>query len=239
MNITSMSNRELYKTLTGYDYPHGSSGGWTELNETANGENIDFSKAVDTAKLQEMKIGGNLSKIKASDRFERSDSIVFVELQAGNSEKSSDRFEYANDIDFNDKNVWRIVSSKAIIELGRGIEGGVPTKERIAEYYGNMAKRLDVAYANGKFTKEEYDYLNEGIAERMEHSTACAEDTAARRAVGHKNSMSFSSFEKRMSMTREERKADLKAEINEYIEKYFKIDRTSLLAMFNAVRYGK
>lgn len=134
MNITSMSNRELYKTLTGYDYPHGSSGGWTELNETANGENIDFSKAVDTAKLQEMKIGGNLSKIKASDRFERSDSIVFVELQAGNSEKSSDRFEYANDIDFNDKNVWRIVSSKAIIELGRGIEGGVPTKERIAEY---------------------------------------------------------------------------------------------------------
>ncbi|MDE6851743.1 MAG: hypothetical protein K2J67_04550, partial [Lachnospiraceae bacterium] len=103
MEITSMSNRELYKTLTGNDYPHGSSGGWTKFDENINGENIDFFKAVDTAKTQGMKIGSDLSKIKTSDRFERSDSIVFAELQANNSEKSSDRFEYANDIDFNDR----------------------------------------------------------------------------------------------------------------------------------------
>lgn len=117
--------------------------------------------------------------------------------------------------------------------------GSVPTKESIAEYYGNMAKRLDTAYAEGKFTKEEYDYINKGIAERMEHSADCAEETAAFFKVGHDRSMSQSSFEKRMSMTREERKADLRDEINEYIEKYFKIDRALLLAMFNSVRYGK
>lgn len=171
MNITSMSNRELYKILTGYDYPNGKNVKPAELTETLDGERIDF----------------------------------------------------------NDINVWRTVTSRSIIELGRGIEGAVPTKERIAEYYGNMAKRLDEAYAEGKFTKEEYDYLNEGIAEHMEHSADCAEETAARRAVGYNRSMSLQSFEKRMSMTREERKADLKAEIDEYIEKYFKIDRTSLM----------
>lgn len=237
MEITSMSNRELYKTLTGNDYPHGSSGGWTKFDENVNGENIDFFKAVDTAKTQGMKIGSDLSKIKTSDRFESSDSIVFAELQANNSEKSSDRFEYANDIDFNDRYTNMVISSRSLMATCNG--GSVPTKESIAEYYGNMAKRLDAAYAEGKFTKEEYDYLNEGIAERMEHAADCAEETAAFFEVGHDRSMSLISFEKRMSMTREERKADLRAEINEYIEKYFKIDRTLLMQLFNSCRYGK
>ena len=40
-------------------------------------------------------------------------------------------------------------------------------------------------------------------------------------------------------MTSEEYMAEMDAQISEYVEKYFKIDRTSLLAMFNAVRYGK
>ena len=82
------------------------------------------------------------------------------------------------------------IQSRTLAGLTLGMDNGIPTKERIAEYYGRMAKRLDEAYEAGKFTKEEYDYLNAGIAERMEHSTACAEDTAARRAVGYKNSMS-------------------------------------------------
>lgn len=235
--ITSMSNRELYKTLTGYDYPHGSSGGRTELKETINGENVNFSKTFDAAKAQEITIESDLSKITMSDRFESSDKIVFAELQADSSKKSSDRFEYTNDIDFNDRYTQMVIYTKSLMATCNG--GSVPTKESIAEYYGNMAKRLDAAYAEGKFTKEEYDYINKGIAERMEHSADCAEETAAFFKVGHDRSMSQSSFEKRMSMTREERKADLRDEINEYIEKYFKIDRALLLAMFNSVRYGK
>lgn len=231
--ITSMSNRELYKTLTGYDYPHGSSGGWTELKETINGENVNISKAVDAAKAQEMTIESDLSKITMSDRFESSNKIVFAE----SNKKSSDRFEYTNDIDFNDRYTQMVIYTKSLMATCNG--GSVPTKESIAEYYGNMAKRLDTAYAEGKFTKEEYDYINKGIAERMEHSADCAEETAAFFKVGHDRSMSQSSFEKRMSMTREERKADLRDEINEYIEKYFKIDRALLLAMFNNLRYGK
>lgn len=34
--------------------------------------------------------------------------------------------------------------------------GVIPTKERISEYYGNMVKRLDAAYSDGKFTKGGY-----------------------------------------------------------------------------------
>ncbi|MDE6746559.1 MAG: hypothetical protein K2J72_07965, partial [Oscillospiraceae bacterium] len=110
---------------------------------------------------------------------------------------------------------------------------------RIAEYYGRMAKRLDEAYEAGKFTKEEYDYLNAGIAERMEHSTACAEDTAARRAVGYKNSMSLETFKRHASMTSEELHEEIETEVRDYIEKYFKIDRKALMEMFNNVRYSK
>ena len=43
--------------------------------------------------------------------------------------------------------------------------GGIPTKERISEYYGNMARRLDVAYSDGKFTKSEYYELNKMLEE--------------------------------------------------------------------------
>lgn len=242
--ITSMSSRELYKILTGYDYPHGSSSGWTELKETINGENVDVSKAVDAAKAQEMTIGSDLSKITMSDRFESSDKIVFAELQAESSKKSSDRFESANDIDINDEHIQSVVNNYIKVSLGSSMPGGIPTKERISEYYGNMAKRLDTAYSDGKFTKDEYDKLNKMLEEHMEHTTVCAERKAARRTIGgERGSLSSSAARpvilKQLSMTSEEYMAETDSKISEYVEKYFKIDRASLLAMFNSVRYGK
>ena len=236
MKITSMSNRELYKIMTGNDYPYGKNEKLVKLTETLSGQcvDVDNAKTADSDNFRVEKIRNSLSKITKTDRFESSKSFDLTQLSKNTS---SDYFEHTGDIDFNDRYTNMVISSRSLMAICNG--GSVPTKESIAKYYGDMAKRLDMAYSEGKFTKDEYEYLPKGIAERLEHAADCAEDTAAFFEVGHNRSMSLSSFEKRMSMTRDERKADLKAEINEYIEKYFKIDRTSLLAMFNAVRYGK
>lgn len=242
MNITSMSNRELYKTLTGYDYPHGAKSAdstksteFVELNETLDiGNNTDCLKmlAADTVIPSSVKLrNSNNGILRSRDSFERSDGK--------NNKTSADRLKYSNDIDFNDSYVKMVIYSRNFYDLSSGIEGGVPTKERIAEHYGKMAKRLDAAYAEGKFTKEEYDYLNEGIAERMEHSAACAEDTAASRAVGYDRTMSQKASKEYLAMSKEERREYMQSQISEYIDKYYKIDRTSLMKLFNSVRYGK
>lgn len=245
MKITSMSNRELYKTLTGYDFPN--SNGETkvsnsektklsELNDVKNnGKQINFVE-LPAADLEKITLSEDKSKI-APKNFDSFVSSVNIDRSQLTKNISSDRFELKNDIDFNDRYTDMVISTRSLMATCNG--GSVPTKESIAKYYGDMAKRLDTAYSEGKFTKEEYEYLNEGIAERMEHAADCAEETAAFFEVSHDRSMSLNSFEKSANMTRNERKADFRAEINSYIEKYFKIDRTSLLAMFNAIRYGK
>ncbi|MCM1024033.1 MAG: hypothetical protein NC395_08260 [Prevotella sp.] len=227
MTITSMSNRELYKTLTGCDYPHGSS----SKTDTDKSNSVDLSKAIalskETRKIELQ--AEDLDKMQKLDRFEQSKVFKVGE--------TSNNAAWVNDIDFNDRYTNLVIQSRSLMATCNG--GSVPTKESIAEYYGKMAKRLDEAYTEGKFTKEEYDYLNEGIAERMEHAAECAEDTAARFEVGYRNSMSLKTYERHMSMTREERKADIEAQVSQYINRYFKIDRTSLTELFNSIRYGK
>ncbi|MDE6746392.1 MAG: hypothetical protein K2J72_07105 [Oscillospiraceae bacterium] len=240
MEITSMSNRELYKTLTGYDYPHGAksvdstkSTEFVELNEPLNrGNSTEYFKslAADTDIPSSVKLrNDNNGILRSRDSFEWSDGK--------NNKTSADRPKYSNDIDFNDKYTDMVIGTRSLMAICNG--GSVPTKESIAKYYGDMAKRLDTAYAEGKFTKEEYDYLNEGIAERMEHAADCAEETAALFKVSHDRSMSFKEYERTMSMTSEELKADFKSAINEYINKYCKIDRAALMKLFNSIRYGK
>ena len=245
MEITSMSNRELYKTLTGLDFPNGSKSAddtknikFVDLNEPFGiGKNIvEFtgSSDIDPETMQKIKLNkGDKSAIKSRDSFEYSGGKVYDRA------KTSDRLVRSNDIDFNDKYVQMVIYSKNFYALSSGIEGGVPTKERIAEYYGQMAKRLDEAYAEGKFTKEEYDYLNEGIAERMEHAADCAEDTAARRAAGYDRTMSYEASTKYLAMSKEERQEYFQSKVNEYIDRYYKIDRTALMQLFNNIRYGK
>lgn len=245
MEITSMSNRELYKTLTGYDFPNSNGDNKAnnsekpksaELNDVQNnGEHIKLFE-LSAADLERITLSEDKSKIIPKN-FDTFVSSVNIDRSQSLKKISSDRFEMKNDIDFNDKYTDMVISTRSLMATCNG--GSVPTKESIAKYYGDMAKRLDTAYSEGKFTKEEYEYLNNGIAERMEHAADCAEETAAFFEVSHDRSMSLNSFEKSANMTRDERKADLRAEINSYIEKYFKIDRKSLLAMFNAIRYGK
>lgn len=243
MNITSMSNRELYKTLTGYDYPNGAKSTdsaenttFVELNEPLDiGKNtVELTRLsnADPEIMQKIKLHKrDANTLKPRDSFEWSEKIY--------GKTQTDRPRYANDIDFNDSYVKMVIYSRNFYDLSSGIEGGVPTKERIAEHYGKMAKRLDAAYAEGKFTKEEYDYLNKGIAERMEHSAACAEETAAERAAGHDRTMSQKASKEYLSMSKEERREYMQSQISDYIDRYFKIDRTSLMELFNGVRYGK
>ena len=241
--ITSMSNREIYKTLTGYDFPNSTKSAgsaqpakFVELNEPLDigknsAEPVRLSN-VDPETMQNIKqkkADTSISRLR--DSFEWSDGK--------NNKISANRSKYSNDIDFNDKYVQMVIYSRNFYELSSGIEGGVPTKERIAEYYGKMAKRLDEAYAEGKFTKEEYDYLNEGIAGRMEHSAACAEDTAARRAAGYDRTMSYKASTEYLAMSKEERQEYMQSKVNEYIDKYYKIDRAALMKMFLSIRYGK
>lgn len=245
MKITSIGGRELYSILLGNDSPFGKpySANPIELNETLAGDRVDISNAVkaNATKFQVTDIKSDTSKIKRADCFELSVSFNLTELPKG---KSSDYFVKANDIDINDERVQSIVNNYIKVSLGSGMAGGIPTKERISEYYGNMARRLDVAYSDGKFTKSEYYELNKMLEEHMEHTAVCTERKAARRAIGgERGSLSpaeaRSVILKQLSMTSEEYMAEMDAQISEYVEKYFKIDRTSLLAMFNAVRYGK
>ena len=103
MEITSMSNRELYKTLTGYDYPHGAKSGdsaknirFVELNETLDiDKNTDHSKmlAADTDISSSVKLRNcNNGILRSRDSFEWSDGK--------NNKTSADRPKYSNDIDF-------------------------------------------------------------------------------------------------------------------------------------------
>ena len=249
MNFTYLSNRQVYYTLIGHDvYDNGEIKydpfKQVELKETLQGEHVDISKAVDPLGKQEMKIVNDLSVRTNRDRFEHSEELVFAELTENNKIMHSDRFEYLSDIDFYDDRIKRRINIHTQLDLITGIKGGVPTKERLAEYYGNMAKRLDKAYSDGKFTKEEYDLLNDGIAERMEHSTVAAERNKAFYELGKiRGNLSPAAAKevilRQKLMTSEEFMAEMDAKISDYVEKYFKIDRNSLMQLFNSFRYGK
>lgn len=58
------------------------------------------------------------------------------------------------------------------------------TKAQLATHFGDIAKRLDTAYSEGKFTKEEYDELNAGLMESYEKYISRCEYAAAGRQVG-------------------------------------------------------
>ncbi len=53
------------------------------------------------------------------------------------------------------------------------------TKEQLATHFGDMAKRLDEAYAQGKFTESEYNELNSGLMESFDNAITKCERRAA------------------------------------------------------------
>ncbi|MDE7295367.1 MAG: hypothetical protein K2N72_13165 [Oscillospiraceae bacterium] len=63
-------------------------------------------------------------------------------------------------------------------ELKLRISAGI-TKEQLATHFGDMAKRLDEAYAQGKFTESEYNELNAGLMESFDNAITKCERRAA------------------------------------------------------------
>ena len=57
------------------------------------------------------------------------------------------------------------------------------TKAQLATHFGDIAKRLDTAYSEGKFTKEEYDELNAGLMESYDNYISRCEHSAASNQV--------------------------------------------------------
>ena len=157
----------------------------------------------------------------------------------------------SGDIDFNSNSVDMLAClSRAMIKQSEGIGSMIPThgnigqfKENIAKFYGEIAKRMDAAYAEGKFTDEEYEMLNAGLNERIEKTIHNTETSLAFYAIGRQIG-SQSPEERRQdilrkqAMTPEERRADLAKRIDEYVRKYCKIDRGIMFEMINAIRYG-
>lgn len=237
--ITSMSQSELYKTLLGHYKPQ---------YDVVNGRMVEraFDKttagsygknaAVSDVNLKDLQVYADLSQIPEKDRFELSEGTGYT---TGSIMESKDLFapyDRTEAIDFNCTDIRAGIES--------GYVNGVVDKNRIAEYYGNMAKRLDEAYEAGKFTKEEYDELNEMISDQMEKETVSAENRKAFLELSKKryNLSPVAAKEvilREQSIPSEKRFAERQKMIIDHAEKYCRIDRASLLELFNKIRYGK
>ena len=157
----------------------------------------------------------------------------------------------SGDIDFNSRSVDMLAClSRAMIKQSEGIGTMQPThgnigqfKENIAKFYGEIAARMDAAYAEGKFTDEEYEMLNAGLNERIEKSIRNTENSLAFYAIGRQIGAQSPEERKqdilrKQAMTPEERQADMAKRIDDYVNRYCKIDRYIMLEMINAIRYG-
>lgn len=119
-----------------------------------------------------------------------------------------------------------------------------PGKKALAEHFGGIGKRLDEAYAAGKFTEDEYNELNQSLNEYIEKRTSNAERATAFYAIGkERGSMSANKLgeviKAEQSQTSEEFMENLRKRIDEYVEKYYKIDRNELFVFINNFRKGE
>ena len=238
--ITSMNRNELYKTLVGHYKPNYTPDNKSAEKAAENDDKVTLSeKALNVKSLSVYK---DLSSEQNADRFVSSGKIDHQTYDLGITDgKNRTILEF---IPYDAKDAVNFMDSDIQLELERGYTNGVVTKERIAEYYGAMAKRLDEAYAEGKFTKEEFDELNEMITSQVEKDAGLYERKKASHALGkERGSLSYESamevIHRQKNMTSEEFMTEWEQMISDYVEKYCKIDRVALMQLFNNVRYGK
>ena len=256
--ITSMNKADLYRTIFGFsddhnpyikktkitvdipDHPSAPApdkinwrtfGETAKLSETVTPANMDTFTYSDDAKVNYGNFSGLTFK-RNTDRLEISD-----EAKAALEDQDFEPYECSEVLVFDPSN------GHFRDKVQSRIPGCIPTEERIAEIYGNMAKRLDAAYAEGKFTKEEYDELNKTIADGMEDEISCAEYNKALKSVLAKRynapyKQSIERIRRVNAMTPEEYQAELQAEIASCISR-FSYDRGAIQKMFNSIRYEK
>lgn len=216
--VSGMSNKELYKTLTGKDY-----------NITASS-----LRKSESTKMWELDPNRDYNDIKE-------------EINEA-SKANRDVFEYCDEMDINFSNSYtsnRIRLQEMDYRLGGGFwnENRETRMQMIANYYGDIGKRLDEAYAAGKFTKEEYDMLNKSIYEQMDKTISGVQATEAanelRRIYYNLPPKERREVDERLKrMSPEEVQEEWRSEIAAYIERFCKNDRTNVLEMFNSIRYG-
>lgn len=240
MYFTYLTSQQVYYTLTGQDiyddaFHKNNPFEFKLLNNCSNipdGEQLDISKA---KKISEISGDLKLDKDKTvvnRDRFERSsDKLVLADYAGVPSESKNYDF-------FEKEEVKSLIESKRDQDLFFYISG--PSKEKIAEYYGNMAKRLDEAYSEGKFTKEEHEMLNEGILERMEDATVWSERSTANHeamiATGNDRKFAW----QRQFMTSKQYMEEMDRRTEKFLNSgKYNIDRSALMTLFNNVRFGK
>lgn len=217
--VSGMSNKELYKTLTGKDYNITASS--LRESEYINIKNLNPDKDYNDIK----------EEINEASKANR------------------DVFEYCDEMDINFSNSYtskRIAFDEAVsYRLGGNFwnENRETRMQMIANYYGDIGKRLDEAYAAGKFTKEEYDMLNKSIYEQMDKTISSVQATEAgdelkRKYYNLPPKKRQEVDERRKLMSTEEVQEEWKSEIAAYIERFCKNDRTNILELFNSIRYG-
>ncbi|MCM1578447.1 MAG: hypothetical protein NC078_06585 [Ruminococcus sp.] len=243
-----MNRNELYRTIIGHDNPFAVSIGKTSVKRAEENKSTKVSEEVKKV-LKENAAGKMTDKptielTKADmDRLELSPKLIYKSYALGAVPIDGDvldftelPFEPSQAIDFMDPHIQGI--------LGEGYNNGLPTTERIAEFYGDMAKRLDEAYSAGKFTKDEFDELNEMILSQVEKEATLTENKTAFYALGKiRYSLPPEAVseivQREKLLSPEERLAAREQEIREYAQRHCLIDRAVLMKLFNSVRYGK
>ncbi len=233
MGITSMSPSELYKTLTGrYRYD------LCEKNKEVKKQNqkSELKIPTDTVNLENLDSFKNNSYEIKKDQLELSSEYLNASIKMYTNEE-----DYIEDFLNKFKHVAYDVldDSKELYfdfheYMGNGYGFGLVTNERIAEYYGTVAKRLDEAYKEGKFTDEEYDELNQFLEKELEKEAVHTERMCA--------FYNLSKEQENALLRKSTSTADFLAKREELIseigEKEYKIDRSALIMLFNNVRYG-
>ena len=224
MNITSVQGQDLYKIIAGNSYDE------------------DFKKVTneELAKHGFKKVGNfdsfNLSK-KSTDPTKIQDGVDVSSIESILSDTSGR---------------INLVLIKAKVNGGLNVTDGFSTtlsENEIASYIGGIGKRIDEAYAQGKFTEDEYNQLNDSLKEYAEAVTAHNEraiaswsiirDSARERMQSAKNGVQSDteslSFEERIA----EKRAEMNERINNYIKNVFSFDRSHLWDLINLFRYSK
>lgn len=149
--ITSMSEAELYKTLVGHYKPNYNAAADSGKAAEKSVNKADILKK--TVNVEGMSVYKDLSNEPSKDRLILSENACkMYDQDTAAGENKVIGYECTDAIDFGCTDIR--------VGLESGYTNGLVTKERIAEFYGDMAKRLDDAYKEGKFTESEYGELN-------------------------------------------------------------------------------
>lgn len=225
MNITSVSGSELYKILSGRSYE--------QDHRRLSEENLSILGAKRTA-----------------DRFEYSEN-------PSASAKDSDELIDGSSVGSVLKGAFGhidLLEIKSKISPGATITGFgfTLTENEMTSYIGGIGKRIDEAYAAGKFTEDEYKQLNDSLKEygealitKNERSVAAInitrENYSSKVAANgraedvYKSNSDPRSFQEKLNA----KKAELKAQIDDYIKNVFSFDRNRVWNLIDLFRFGK